>query len=86
VIERRFRWGIVAIAAVVVITMLVGVGVSVIPFLGFDGGVSCSDVRGGTSRARYAPGASLCRQSGGKATLSVCGNDGRWTHRDVERC
>jgi hypothetical protein len=87
-VPRRFYWLIGGGAALIVLIMLGGILISVAPHLGWYGeaGRGCADVRGGTNRGRFATGASVCRQSNIDATISVCGADGRWTHRKVERC
>jgi hypothetical protein len=85
VIDRRFRLLAFTIAGGIVLTMLVGIGVGVAPFL-FGEGESCADLRGGTHRGRFTAGSTVCRKFGSESTLSVCGADGRWTHRKVERC
>ena len=85
---RRFYWLIGGGIALVTLIMAGSILISVAPHLGWFGDAArgCADVRGGTNRGRFATGASVCRQSGGEATLSVCGADGRWTHRKVARC
>jgi hypothetical protein len=85
---RRFFWLVFGSIALAVVAMTGGILISVAPHLGWFGeeGRGCADVRDGTHRGRFATGASVCRQSGIDAMLSVCGADGRWTHRKVERC
>jgi hypothetical protein len=79
---RRLMW---IVGGGTVALMLIGVGVGVAPFI-FSSGKSCGDPRGHPHRGLYTTGSRLCRQSGGTATLSVCGADGRWSHSTVERC
>ena len=83
--DRRLRWLMIGMGGGIVLMMLAGVGIGIAPFL-FGEGKSCGDLRGHPHYSRYSSGSSLCRQGGGKATLSVCGVDGRWTHKDVDRC
>jgi hypothetical protein len=85
---RRFYWLVGGGVALAVLVMVGGILISIAPHMGWYGeaGRGCADVRGGTHRGRFATGASLCRQSNIDATISVCGADGRWTHRKVDRC
>jgi hypothetical protein len=85
---RRFAWLVGGGVALAVLIMAGGILIAVAPHLGWFGeeGRGCADLRGGTHRGRFATGASVCRQSRIDATISVCGPDGRWTHRKVDRC